>query len=88
MIGRGAIGKPWIFSLLKAKKNLAKMKKKELIKEHFALALKHYENHAVAMMRKHLHEYSKGLDGAPVFRTKINAEQNADEVLKLIDEFF
>lgn len=88
MIGRGAIGKPWIFSLLKGGQEPSANEKKELIKEHFALALKHYENHAVAMMRKHLHEYSKGLSGAPEFRTKINYEQNPDEILRLIDEFF
>lgn len=88
MIGRAAIGKPWIFSVLKGEKEPNEKQKKELIKEHFALALKHYEKHAVAMMRKHLHEYSKGMAGAPEFRTKINCEQDADKILKIIDEFF
>lgn len=88
MIGRAAIGKPWIFSLLKGESEPSADEKKALIKEHFALALQHYTEHGVAMMRKHLHEYSKGLSGAPAFRTKINAEQDPKLVLELIDEFF
>lgn len=88
MIGRAAIGKPWIFSLLKGGSEPSADEKKALIKEHFALALQHYAEHGVAMMRKHLHEYSKGLSGAPAFRTKINAEQDPKLVLELIDEFF
>lgn len=88
MIGRAAIGKPWIFSMLKGGNEPSKEQKKELIKEHFVLACAHYEKHAAAMMRKHLHEYSKGLAGAPEFRTKINAQQDINEISKLIDEFF
>lgn len=88
MIGRGAIGKPWIFSLLKGEMEPSKAWIKKLIKRHFNLALEHYEEHAVAMMRKHFHQYSKGLDGAPVFRTKINAEQDPKKVFELIEEFF
>lgn len=88
MIGRAAIGKPWIFGVLKGQKEPSAEEKKQIILEHFDLAVEFYEKHAVAMMRKHLHEYSKGLDGAPVFRTQINALQDADEVRKLICEFF
>lgn len=88
MIGRGAIGKPWIFSVLKGQKGPSAAQKKELILEHFALACEFYGKHGVAMMRKHLHEYSKGCAGAPVFRTKINAESEAKKVLELIKEFF
>ena len=88
MIGRGAIGKPWIFSVLKGQGEPSAAQKKELILEHFALACEFYGKHGVAMMRKHLHEYSKGCAGAPVFRTKINAEGEAKKVLELIKEFF
>ena len=83
MIGRGAIGKPWIFSVLKGQGEPSAAQKKELILEHFALACEFYGKHGVAMMRKHLHEYSKGCAGAPVFRTKINAEGEAKKVFKL-----
>lgn len=88
MIGRGAIGKPWIFSLLRGEAEPSVAQKKELILEHFALSMEFYGEHGVAMMRKHLHEYSKGLDGAPVFRTKINAQSDEKKVLELIKEFF
>lgn len=88
MIGRAAIGKPWIFSVLKGEKEPDDKQKKELIKEHFALCCQHYDKHAAAMMRKHLHEYSKGMLGAPEFRTKINSEQDINNILKIIDEFF
>lgn len=88
MIGRSAIGKPWIFGLLKGLDEPSREQKKELIKEHFNLAIKHYDKHAVAMMRKHLHAYSKGLAGAPEFRTKINYEQDIKRIFELIDEFF
>ena len=70
----------WIFQVI--------AQKKELILEHFVLACEFYGKHGVAMMRKHLHEYSKGRAGAPVFRTKINAEGEAKKGLELIKEFF
>ena len=60
MIGRGAIGKPWIFQELKNGKNsINNQLKKDIILEHFKAMLDFYGNYGVILFRKHLHTYSK-----------------------------
>ena len=90
MIGRSAIGNPWIFYQLKyGKKEIDVELKKEIILEHFNQMLKFYGDYGVVLFRKHLHAYSKaGYKGAGQFRDRVNQETNPNEMRKLIDEFF
>lgn len=50
--------------------------------------IKHYKDQGVAIFRKHLHEYSKGINGASSFRNDINSIRNKDEMLQAIKAFF
>ena len=88
MIGRAALGKPWIFDEIKSGKSMDKALRKALIKEHFALHMKHYKAHGLLLFRKHLHEYSKGLENAASFRTAVNCCKDEGLLQKLLEEFF
>ena len=87
-VGRGAIGKPWIFIEMKQKGEISPHQKKEVLLEHFAQMIKWYGNYGAILFRKHLHQYSKGINKAHEFRSKINEETNPDIVRKLIEEYF
>ena len=50
--------------------------------------IKYYGNHGVAIFRKHLHEYSKGIENASSFREEINHIANSDLMRDKILEFF
>ncbi|MBZ7937841.1 tRNA-dihydrouridine synthase [Campylobacter molothri] len=88
MIGRASIGNPWIFYEIKHNKKIEEKLKKEIILTHFEEMLKHYQNQAVSIFRKHLHEYSKGHKEASAFRDEINRINDAKEMIKKIDSFF
>jgi tRNA-dihydrouridine synthase B len=88
MIGRGAIGKPWIFKEIKEQKSVTNEEKKEVILEHFKAMYEWYGDFGIVLFRKHLHTYSKGYPGASEFRDKVNKTQNYEEMLKLIKGFF
>lgn len=89
MIGRGAIGAPWIFHQLKSgKSDISSSLKHEIIMEHFDKMIEFYGQRGVSMFRKHAHTYSKGYRGASVLRNEVNS---IDDILKfrgIIDEFF
>ena len=89
MIGRGAIGKPWIFHQISSNNEMIDNSlKKEIIKEHLNKMVLHYDKYGVVMFRKHLHTYSKGYDGANNFRDKVNHITEPKEMLELINQFF
>ena len=90
MIGRGAVGNPWIFNQIK---NNSEKIDSELIKDiifiHFDEVIKHYGEKGVILFRKHLHSYSKlGYENATIFRKNINRTENIDEIKELINYFF
>ncbi len=88
MIGRGAIGNPWIFYQIKnSLDNISKEKIKEIVLEHFENMIKFYGNRGVILFRKHLHTYSKGLPNASLFRDKINRVDDTKEAREIIEEF-
>ena len=96
MIGRGAIGNPWIFErvkyYLKTENKLPNMslnEKRKIITEHFLLELQEKgEYTGIREFRKHLAYYSKGLGKASEFRNKINALESKEEVIECINEYF
>ncbi|WP_320036220.1 tRNA-dihydrouridine synthase [Halarcobacter sp.] len=89
MIGRAAIGKPWIFYQLKhGIENISEEKKREIILEHFDAVLKFHGQHGAIMFRKLLHSYSKGYKGAAEFRDIINRVSEADVMRDMIENFF
>ncbi|HIP60917.1 MAG TPA: tRNA-dihydrouridine synthase [Campylobacterales bacterium] len=73
MIGRGAIGNPWLFYQIKnGLKSVKKEMIKEIVLEHFDAMVNFYGDKGVTIFRKHLHTYSKSMSNASLFRDKIN----------------
>jgi len=89
MIGRGAVGAPWIFHQLKyGQKNIDMNLKHEIIMEHYDKMIEFYGSHGVSMFRKHTHTYSKGYKGASKLRDSINRIDDIKEYRSVIDDFF
>ncbi|QKF81153.1 tRNA dihydrouridine synthase [Halarcobacter ebronensis] len=89
MIGRAAIGKPWIFYQLKhGIENISEEKKREVILEHFDAVLNFHGIHGAIMFRKLLHSYSKGYNGAAEFRDIINRVSEPQIMRDMIENFF
>lgn len=89
MIGRGAVGAPWIFHQLKTGEAQIDLKiKHAIIMEHFDRMIEFYGAYGVPMFRKHTHTYSKGYAGASVMRDAVNRIEDVATYRKVIDEFF
>ena len=91
MIGRGAIGRPWIFHQLKENiedKDISQSLKKEIILQHFDATLNFHGEHGAVMFRKLLHSYSKGYAGANEFRDLINKISDQKVMRDMIESFF
>jgi len=90
MIGRAAVGKPWIFKQIKegmAEPTSALIK--EVVLEHFDQMIKHYDRYGAIVFRKNLHSYSKaGYQGASVFRNLVNRIEDPHEMREAIEIFF
>ena len=89
MIGRGAIGNPWLFYQIKH--NLQEVKKekiKEIVLEHFKAVMDFYGQRGVSIFRKHLHTYSKSFPNATKFREKVNKIIDPLELQNEIKNFF
>jgi len=89
MIGRGAVGKPWIFHQLKTDSETIEPEiKKQIILEHFDSMIDFYGVRGLILFRKHLHTYSKGIDGASEFRNLINFEEDVSKAREMIQKYF
>lgn len=89
MIGRASIGKPWIFYQIKNSiKEPSLALKKEVVLEHLDRVCEFYGEHGVAIFRKHLHTYSKGVRGATNFRERVNTTKQKELLKELIEEYF
>jgi tRNA-dihydrouridine synthase B len=90
MIGRGAIGNPWIFyQLSQNSEKITDSIKKAIILEHYDGMIEFYgPQRGIPMFRKHIHTYSKGIDGASSFRQLMNRLENPDQVRVEIENFF
>jgi tRNA-dihydrouridine synthase B len=90
MIGRAAVGRPWIFHQIKEGIEEPGLDlKREVILEHFDQMIRHYGDYGAILFRKHLHTYSKGgYDGAGDFRNRINRISDPSEMRDEIGRFF
>ena len=96
MIGREAIGNPWIFrntiQYLKDNKKCEEPTNKErleMILKHLELEIQEKgEKVAVKEMRKFISGYTKGLKDASQFRCKINTLETQEEVVKSCKKYF
>lgn len=89
MIGRGAIGKPWVFYQIKhGVEDISSDKKREIIIEHLDAMIDFHGEFGVVMFRKFLHSYSKGYQGANAFREIINTIKDVHIMRDMIQTFF
>ncbi|CAA6803290.1 MAG: tRNA dihydrouridine synthase B (EC [uncultured Sulfurovum sp.] len=95
MVGRGAVGKPWMFQLMKnfmrgeGSSEVSSALVQEVVLEHFDQMINHYGSHGAIIFRKHLHTYSKaGYEGASKFRDLVNRIEDVSEMRSLTQDFF
>ena len=95
MIGRGALGNPWIFrqslDLLRGQSpNEPSLQEKEAtVLRHLEMIVKRRgEDYGLKEFRKHLIWYTRGLKGAPEFRVKIPMWKTLSAVRGSIQAFF
>jgi tRNA-dihydrouridine synthase B len=101
MIGRAALGQPWIFAEINKHLNLystdgqilstpvSLAQRRDMILRHLE-ALYHLYGHerGVRVGRKHLTWYCKYLEGAKKYREEIVRVESAEEQLRITTEFF
>ncbi len=88
MIGRGALGRPWIFEEIRASKDITKTPAE--IKE-LALSLAEkmgsiWGNHGIVESRKHFAWYFRGFDGAKDLRMELMQAESLEDVKKALDK--
>ncbi len=96
MIGRGAIGNPWIFSRLIHWLKTGELPPPPTLKDKKEVALGHLhglkellgERQAILHGRKHLAAYTKGISGSAAFREATNRLVSLDEVMASVAAFF
>ena len=96
MIGRGAIGNPWIFSRLIHWLKTGELLPPPTLKDKREVALAHLhglkellgERQAILHGRKHLAAYTKGISGSAAFREAVNRLVSLDDVMASVAAFF
>ncbi|HLD73494.1 MAG TPA: tRNA dihydrouridine synthase DusB [Bdellovibrionota bacterium] len=95
MIGRGALGRPWLFKHILQTQNGEAISTpqpqeiKKQILEHLTWSLERYDYpHGLIIMRKHFSWYTQGLPYGAEFRKKINTLKDLKTVHEVIDQFF
>lgn len=94
MIGRAAIGKPWIFKevkhFLKTGENLPQIQIPEIVEiamEHYKKALEHKEERrAIYEMRRHLNLYFKGIPHFKETRLKMLTSCSVPEIFSILKD--
>jgi tRNA-dihydrouridine synthase B len=95
MIGRGALGNPWIFSQtlrvlrgLPAEEPSLEEKEKTILRHLRMMVEFQGEDHGLKEFRKHLIWYTRGLGGSSDFRSQIPQWKNLSEMAGAIQEYF
>lgn len=85
MVGRGANGKPWIFSELKGKEFAGD--KFEIIKRHVDILRSHYDEEWLTLyLRKHFLWYASNFEGASKVRLALATSPSVDQSLQILKE--
>ena len=91
MIGRAALGNPWIFrTIFEGKEYIPTNKERyDAILEHLNLAVeREKETVAIPKMRKHIAWYLKGLKNSSYAKDAINKETTYEGVTKILKQYF
>lgn len=87
MVGRGAMGHPWIFSILKGKNE--EIDRFEVVKKHVDILREHFdENWLKLYMRKHFLWYACDLPMSSSVRLKLATCDDIDACLEILRESF
>lgn len=91
MVGRGALGNPWIFDRILHYQRTGEVLPEPTGQEKIEASLIHLNmmydfkgEKGVIEMRKHLGWYLKGIKGAALMRDRINKLENIDEIKKIL----
>ncbi len=85
MIGRAAIGNPWIFSR-KDRQEVTFEEKAALIRRHFALMLDYYGDYGLILFRKHVVKYISEIRGAAAMRESFLTATTPEYFISLLEE--
>lgn len=96
MIGRGTYGRPWfpaqVCHYLKTGEKKAApslTQQKAIVLEHYEDMLRHYGmQQGMMIARKHIGWYAAGKFDAAAFRNRVNQQADAEEVKRMIADFF
>ena len=91
MIGRGALGSPWIFdeSFDTLDADAQRAYKDRIIRRHMALIQEHcFDRYAMSQMKKHLAWYTEGLAHATDCRARIFQTRSPAEVWEVFQEYW
>lgn len=96
MIGRGALGNPWIFEQIinmnnknEKDREITNEERLEIIKKHIQLEVQNKnEVTAIREMRKHICWYLKNLKDSTKIRNKINKIEKEQELIDCLTEYF
>jgi tRNA-dihydrouridine synthase B len=90
MIGRAAVGNPWIFQQIEAEQGtVGGALIREVVLEHFDQMIRYYGDYGVILFRKHLHAYSKaGYPSAGTFRHAVNTIESPGRMREEVERFF
>lgn len=87
MIGRQALGRPWVLAEVSGRA-VVRPPVVETVLEHLELIQKYYGAKAIFIARKHIAWYSVGMNGGAAFRASVNQATDAESVKTLIRDFF
>lgn len=87
MIGRQALGRPWVLAEVSGRA-VVRPPVVETVLEHLELMQKYYGAKAIFIARKHIAWYSVGMNGGAAFRASVNQATEAESVKTLIRDFF
>jgi tRNA-dihydrouridine synthase B len=81
MVGRGAIGNPWIFS----GRTPARHELVEQIKSHLASMIEYYGEYGIVLMRKHMVRYIRGFRNAAGMRASLLRSTDIGEIHRILE---
>lgn len=96
MVGRGAYGRPWLLQQVMAALAGQPIPDAPSLQSQRDMVLAHYDEmlglyevqNGVAIARKHLGWYTRGLHGSAEFRNKVNMITDAVEVVSMLRAFY
>ena len=89
MIGRGALGSPWIFGCDESSCTPSLEERQKVIQRHFSLIQHHYgEKGAVREMRKHVVWYTRGLPFSASIRSKLTHLKEKEALFETLASYF